>query len=117
MSGRIPRGNQFDTLSVDGSAYVGNDLLCGFPSEKDCDGDHNISTTDTHPSNEVDEQDQEDGKEKLFLNVIVSSGFGVGFWGLFCVLLVKKQKWWFPYWRFVDLVAVRIVGCIHKKGW
>ncbi|KAI3832875.1 hypothetical protein MKW92_002057 [Papaver armeniacum] len=110
LSGKIPRGNHFDTLSFDGSAFAGNNLLlCGLPTQMECMGDHNIST------GKADEEDQEDGKEKLLLYAIIGLGFGVGFWGLFCILLVKKHKWWFPYWRSIDFVAARIVGYIYKK--
>ncbi|XP_026412568.1 receptor-like protein 9DC3 isoform X2 [Papaver somniferum] len=115
LSDRIPRGNHFDTLSLDGSAFAGNDLLCGFPLVKVCDGDHFIDTSDTGPSSNVDEDDQEDGKEKFMLYAIVSVGFVVGFWGLFLVMLLKKQKWWFPYWKSLDSIAVRIVECFHRK--
>ncbi|KAI3835771.1 hypothetical protein MKW92_025119 [Papaver armeniacum] len=115
LSGRIPRGTHFDTLSLDGSAFAGNDLLCGFPTENDCEGDHKISTGSTNTSSEVDEDDQEDGKEKFLLYAIGAMGCAVGFWGLFFVLLLKKQKWWFPYWRTINSVAVKIVECIHKK--
>ncbi|KAI3971446.1 hypothetical protein MKW92_033617 [Papaver armeniacum] len=113
LSGKIPRGSHFDTLSVNGFAFAGNELLCGFPLEKLCN-DQYIDVGDT-PSSNVDGHSQEDANEKFLLYAIVSMGCAVGFWGLFCVLLVKKQKWWFPYWRFVDSVAVRIVGCIPKK--
>ncbi|KAI3924517.1 hypothetical protein MKW92_016654 [Papaver armeniacum] len=110
LSGKIPRGNHFDTLSFDGSAFAGNNLLlCGLPTQMECMGDHNVST------GKADEEDQEDGKEKLLLYAIIGLGFGVGFWGLFCILLVKKHKWWFPYWRSIDFVAARIVGYIYKK--
>ncbi|KAI3835774.1 hypothetical protein MKW92_025122 [Papaver armeniacum] len=115
LSGRIPRDSHFDTLSLDGSAFAGNDLLCGFPLVKVCDGDHFIDKGDTGPSNKVDEDDQEDGKERFMLYAIVAMGFVVGFWGLFLVMLLKKQIWWFPYWKNVDSVAVRIVECINKK--
>ncbi|XP_026415831.1 receptor-like protein EIX2 [Papaver somniferum] len=116
LSGRIPRGNHFDTLSVNGSAFVGNELLCGYPMENECNGDHNISTSDTNPPSKVGEDNQEDAKEKFLLYAIVSMGFVVGFWGFFFVLLLKKQNWWFPYWRIVDSIAVKIVeGCIHKN--
>ncbi|KAI3916479.1 hypothetical protein MKW92_007550 [Papaver armeniacum] len=39
----------------------------------------------------------------------VALGFIVGFWGLFFGLLIKKEKWWCGYWRFVDTVATKIV--------
>lgn len=116
LSGKIPRGNHFDTLSLEGSAFVGNEFLCGFPTEKDCEGKHSIGIDKTNPSSETDNDDKEDAKQKLLLYAIVSLGFGVGFWSLFLVLLLNKQKWWFPYWRIVDSVAVAIVKrCIHKN--
>ncbi|KAI3972333.1 hypothetical protein MKW92_035238, partial [Papaver armeniacum] len=34
LSGMIPRGAHFDLVSLDGSAYVGNSLLCGHPTNK-----------------------------------------------------------------------------------
>ncbi|XP_026444351.1 receptor-like protein 9DC3 [Papaver somniferum] len=115
LSCRIPRGNHFDTLNLDGSAFAGNHLLCGFPLKKDCEVDHNISTGSTNPSIKDSEDDREDKIEKLLLYAIVAMGFAAGFWGLFLVLLIKKQKWWFPYWRTINSVAVKIVkGCIHK---
>ncbi|KAI3971451.1 hypothetical protein MKW92_033622 [Papaver armeniacum] len=116
LSGKIPTGNHFDTLSLDGSAFAGNKLLCGLPTEKKCPGDHNASTNDTNPSRKVDEDDRKDSKERFLLYAIVAMGFVVGFWGLFLVLLLKKQKWWFPYWGVVGSIAVKIVeGCIQKK--
>ncbi|XP_026458339.1 LRR receptor-like serine/threonine-protein kinase GSO1 [Papaver somniferum] len=37
LSGMIPRGSHFDLVSLDGSAYVGNTLLCGHPTNKICE--------------------------------------------------------------------------------
>ncbi|KAI3962675.1 hypothetical protein MKW92_006104 [Papaver armeniacum] len=115
LSGRIPREPHFDTLSLDGSAFSGNDLLCGFPTQKLCEGNHNTSTSEANPSNKFDEVDREDAKEKLLLYAIASLGLGVGFWGMFIVLYLKKLKWWFPYWKFVDSIAVRIIDSIQKN--
>ncbi|XP_026431549.1 receptor-like protein 12 [Papaver somniferum] len=108
LSGRIPRGTHFETLSLDGSAFTGNNLLCGLPSEKVCEADESIITRDTHPGNEA----EEDGNEKLLLYSIVVLGFSVGFWGLFLVLLLKKEDWWFGYWRRIDYVAAKITKCL-----
>ncbi|KAI3962677.1 hypothetical protein MKW92_006106 [Papaver armeniacum] len=107
LSGKIPRESHFDTLSVDGLAFVGNELLCGFLTKTVCKGDQNASAS--NPTEEDDDVVREDVNDKLLLYAIVSLGFAVGFWGLFFVLLMKKQKWWFPYWRFIDLIAVRII--------
>ncbi|KAI3898831.1 hypothetical protein MKW92_036835 [Papaver armeniacum] len=115
LSGKIPRGPHFDTVSIDGSAFSGNELLCGYPTEKLCEGDLDTSTVHANPANEFDEVDGEDAKEKLLFYACVAFGFVVGFWGLFLVLFLKKQKWWFPYWKIVDSFAVRIIGYIQKK--
>lgn len=114
LSGKIPREAHFDTLSGDGSAYANNSLLCGFFTNKTCEADQRSSATDRSSPNESNEDGKEDVKDKLLLYAIVALGFGVGFWGLFFVLLIKKEKWWFGYWRFVDVVAVRVVNCMLK---
>ncbi|XP_026416064.1 LRR receptor-like serine/threonine-protein kinase GSO1 [Papaver somniferum] len=106
LSGRIPEGTHFETLSWDGSIFTGNDLLCGVPTEKICEGDQNISST-----NEVEDYDQENANE---LCIAVATGIGVGIWGLFFLLLIKKEKWWSGYWKFVDSIAVRTIRCFHK---
>lgn len=113
LSGKIPGGTHFETLSWDGSAFLGNDLLCGFPTDKACKGDQNITVGDTLIF-EVEEDDQEDANERLLFYGIMAMGFAVGFWGLFSVLLLRKEKWWFRYWTFIDSVAIRIICCIHK---
>ncbi|KAI3957628.1 hypothetical protein MKW92_024837 [Papaver armeniacum] len=107
LSGRIPRGDHFDTLGVDGWAYVGNDVLCGEPTKKLCYGD-------TKRTMETEVDDEEKAKERILFYGVIALGFEVGFWGLFIVLFLKKQNRWFPYWRFVDSVAIRIVGCIQR---
>ncbi|XP_026415924.1 LRR receptor-like serine/threonine-protein kinase GSO1 [Papaver somniferum] len=108
LSGTIPRGPHFDTLSGDGSAYLNNSLLCGFYTNNTCEADQRTDATDGNSPNE-------DDKDKLLLYAIVALGFAVGFWGLFFVLLLKKQKWWFPYWRLVDVVAVGVADCMWKN--
>ncbi|XP_026415904.1 LRR receptor-like serine/threonine-protein kinase GSO1 [Papaver somniferum] len=115
LSGRIPRGPHFDTLSGDGSAYLNNSLLCGFYTNNTCEADQRTDATDGNSPNEGHEDDKEDAKDKLLQYAIVSLGFAVGFWGLFFVLLLKKQKWWFPYWRLVDVVAVGVANCMWKN--
>ncbi|KAI3903110.1 hypothetical protein MKW92_005717 [Papaver armeniacum] len=114
LSGRVPRGTHFDTLSVYGWAYVGNDFLCGEPSKRICDGDQAARTRDTSHTNESEEDVQEDANERILFYGVIALGFAIGFWGLFFVLLLKKVKWWFPYWRIVDRVAVRIIDCFRR---
>ncbi|XP_026416006.1 putative receptor like protein 25 [Papaver somniferum] len=111
LSGRIPREPHFDTLSGDGSAYANNSLLCGFYTNHTCEGDQISNATDKTPY-ESYEDNKNDAKEKLLLYAIVSLGFGVGFWGLFLVLLLKKEKWWFGYRILVDVVALRVANCL-----
>ncbi|KAI3938909.1 hypothetical protein MKW92_012532 [Papaver armeniacum] len=111
LSGKVPRSPHFDTLSLDGSAFSGNELLCGFPTKKLCNGDTNTSIGDVI----VDEVDPEDAKEKMLLYAIVALGFVLGFWGLYLILFLKRNQWWFPYWKMVDSVTVRIIGYIQNK--
>ncbi|KAI3849181.1 hypothetical protein MKW92_046575 [Papaver armeniacum] len=99
FSGRIPRGEHFDTLSGDGSVYANNSLLCGFLTNRTCDTDQNSITNDKH----VD----------WLVYSFMALGFGVGFWGPFFVLLIRKEKWWFGYWRLVDIVAVRVTRLVY----
>ncbi|KAI3942746.1 hypothetical protein MKW92_045603 [Papaver armeniacum] len=49
--------------------------------------------------------EKNDGLCWLMVYSAVILGFIVGFWSLFFVLLIKKAKWWFGYWSFVDAVA------------
>ncbi|KAI3903116.1 hypothetical protein MKW92_005723 [Papaver armeniacum] len=114
LIGRIPIGLHLDTLSGDGSAYANNSLLCGFSVNKTCADDQKSNATDADGNfpSEGYEDDKENVKDKLLLYAIVALGFGFGFWGLFFVLICKKEKWWFRYWRLVDLVAVRVANCM-----
>lgn len=107
LSGKIPREPHFDTLSGDGSAYANNSLLCSYLTNITCTNDER---SDASPTEIDGEDDPENAKDKLLLYVIVALGYGVGIWGLFLVLLVKKEKWWLGYWRLVDVVAVGVVG-------
>ncbi|XP_026420551.1 receptor like protein 23-like [Papaver somniferum] len=111
LSGRIPRGLHFDTLSEDGSAYVGNSFLCGFPIKNICESNQSSDTSD---SNSLDENGQNDTRDKWYFYGILALGFIVGFWGLFFGLLMNKETWWFGYWRAVDIVVVKIVQFFAK---
>ncbi|KAI3958232.1 hypothetical protein MKW92_030158 [Papaver armeniacum] len=114
LNGLIPRkiGNLMMLRSRDGSSYLNNSLLCGFYTNNTCEVDRRTEATD---GNSPNEDDKEDAKDKLLLYAIVALGFAVGFWGLFFVLLLKKQKWWFPYWRLVNVVAVGVANCMWKN--
>ncbi|KAI3934353.1 hypothetical protein MKW92_048886 [Papaver armeniacum] len=111
LSGKIPRGPHFDTLGGDGSTYVNNTFLCGYLTENACEDDQSSNTDKTSTP---DEDGQEDTRDNWYFFGVVSLGFIVGFWGLFFGLLLKKDKWWFGYWRFVDSVAVKMVQFFLK---
>ncbi|XP_026431623.1 putative receptor like protein 25 [Papaver somniferum] len=114
LSGRIPRGTHFDTLSLDGSAFAGNNLLCGFPTRNSCKSEQNVAK-DSEEDDQEDASEVEDAKEKFLFYSIVALGFVAGFWGLFFILLPRKQKWWFGYWRLVDSVAIIIARYMQRN--
>ncbi|KAI3942258.1 hypothetical protein MKW92_006425 [Papaver armeniacum] len=106
LSGMIPRGAHFDLVSLDGSAYVGNTLLCGHPTNKIC-----VSSGSSVPNSEGKAND----KPVIYASFVV--GIGTGLWGFVFVLLLllNKKNWWFGYWRFIDTVALRIVRYVLKN--
>ncbi|XP_026400480.1 receptor-like protein 37 [Papaver somniferum] len=108
LSGRIPTDAHFQTLGADGSTFIGNDYLCGVPTKKHCDGDP-IGPTGDNTNLNVEDEDATRDKLLLFGSVIL--GVAVGFWGLFLVLLCRKEKWWFVYWRIVDNVVDKLTRC------
>ncbi|XP_026431661.1 receptor-like protein 45 [Papaver somniferum] len=114
LSGRIPEDAHFQTLSTDGSAYLGNKFLCGVPTERLCEGDL-IVPTSSITNAYMQEEDKDSAREKGLLYGAVTLGVGVGFGGLFLVLLCRKEKWWSGYWRVVDTTAERITDGIWKK--
>ncbi|XP_026459822.1 receptor-like protein 36 [Papaver somniferum] len=113
LSGQIPKWIHFSTLGGDGWAFVGNALLYGEPTKNVCE----VEEDDKKKDDQEDDQEnyQEDTNEKLILYSIISLGFILGFWGLFFVMLIKKEKWWFPYWRFIDSIVVVIIRCIQSE--
>ncbi|KAI3888388.1 hypothetical protein MKW92_006704 [Papaver armeniacum] len=114
LSGRIPEDKHFQTLSLDGSAYLGNDLLCGVPIKKRCEGDP-IGPTSSNTNDNTGEDDEDGAREKILLIGSVILGVGVGFWGLFLGLLCRKEKWWFGYWRVINIIVVKITSCTWEK--
>ncbi|XP_026441684.1 receptor-like protein 9DC3 [Papaver somniferum] len=117
LSGRVPEDVHFQGLGGDGSAFLGNELLCGVPTKKRCDGDPIGPTSSGGTGDNTNlhvTRDEDGARDKMLLLVSVILGVGVGFWGLFLGLLCRKN-WWFGYWRVVDTVAGKIGGCIKKK--
>ncbi|XP_026431521.1 LRR receptor-like serine/threonine-protein kinase GSO2 [Papaver somniferum] len=99
LSGRIPDDAHFQSPGVDGLAFLGNEFLCGIPTKKHCEGDP-VGPTSNKPDDNTNVNVEEEEN---------------GFWGPFLVLICKKEKWWFRYWRAVDTAASRLTGCISKN--
>ncbi|KAI3972326.1 hypothetical protein MKW92_035231 [Papaver armeniacum] len=109
LSGMIPRGAHFDLVSLDGSAYIGNDFLCGYPTNKICEQvNPSISLPNIGKRNDI----------PVFYSAFVI-GIGTGIWGFVLVLvfvfLLSKKNWWLGYWRFIDSVALRISAYVLKS--
>ncbi|XP_026431545.1 receptor-like protein 20 [Papaver somniferum] len=79
LSGRIPHnvgymtGTHFDTLSLDGSAFAGNNLLCGFPTQNSCESEQN-DATGSEEDDQQDASEAEDAKERFLFYSIVALG-------------------------------------------
>ncbi|KAI3840550.1 hypothetical protein MKX03_007431 [Papaver bracteatum] len=86
LSGKIPPFKS----SFSAASFEGNKRLYGWP------------LADKEP---ISGCEKNDGLCWLMIYSAVILGFIVGFWSLFFVLLIKKAKWWFRYWSFVDAVA------------
>ena len=98
LSGRIPTGNQLQTLD-DPSIYENNPALCGHPTTVKCPGDEEPPKPRSG-DNEEDENENRDGFEIKWFYVSVGSGFAVGFWGV-CGTLIVKNSWRHAYFRLV----------------
>ncbi|KAI3902125.1 hypothetical protein MKW92_008534 [Papaver armeniacum] len=115
LSGRIPRGAHFDTLSVDGSAFSGNELLCGYPIKKLCEGDRNTSINDANPTNDIDEDDGEDEIEKFLIGNMLLLPWGLELdLGVFLYFSYLKRSCG-SHRRFVNSIAVRIVNYFENN--
>ncbi|XP_021297134.1 LRR receptor-like serine/threonine-protein kinase GSO2 isoform X2 [Herrania umbratica] len=91
LSGRIPSSTQMQTMEV--SAFVGNQALCGPPVTQQCPEDE--ATQGQPPNGEI-----EDEFNKWFY-AGMGVGFFIGFWGGFAPLLLKRS-WRHAYFRFLD---------------
>ncbi|XVF34508.1 hypothetical protein REPUB_Repub18cG0064600 [Reevesia pubescens] len=107
LTGRIPTGNQLQTLN-DSSNYEGNPLLCGVPLQTRCAGDNSPSTPSSHGG---------DGgsKDKLWLYLSIAMGFAVGFWSV-CGTLIVKESWRHAYYRYVDDLKEKMLLWIALKA-
>ncbi|XP_048423949.1 receptor-like protein EIX2 [Pyrus x bretschneideri] len=106
LVGRFPTGNQLQTLNFS-SIYVGNQWLCGVPLSTKCPEDDTFIAKDAKEENE-------DGKDKLWLYVSVVFGFIVGFWGV-CGTLILKTSWRYAYFQFFDDIKDKVALAIALK--
>ncbi|KAI3892344.1 hypothetical protein MKW92_015263 [Papaver armeniacum] len=106
LSGPVPDIKAFKDAPVD--ALKNNKGLCG-------NGFRGLKPCNTNPTIETEEDAKEHANERILFYGVIALGFGVGFWGLFLVLLLKKEKWWFPYWRIINSIVIRIIGCTQKN--
>jgi len=92
LSGKIPSGNQLQVLDDQASIYIGNPGLCGSPLKKKCPETNLVpSVAEGH----------KDGSGDVFHFLGMSSGFVIGLWTVFCILLFKT-KWRMVCFTFYD---------------
>ncbi|XP_039135222.1 receptor-like protein EIX1 [Dioscorea cayenensis subsp. rotundata] len=99
LSGKIPSGNQFNTFT-DPSIYTGNHL-CGFPLTDNCT--KGGGPIQEKPSN----GNEDDDGEIVWMYIGFLSGFAVGFWTIWGVLIFKN-KWRYAYFRYTDTTCENI---------
>ncbi|KAJ0016892.1 hypothetical protein Pint_11466 [Pistacia integerrima] len=72
LSGKIPSGQHFETQNINGSAYIGNELLCGDPLGISCTGKSNSSTSES-----VKVEDATDNWRNIYWRTIDRIAFGI----------------------------------------
>ncbi|KAL5549680.1 hypothetical protein UlMin_004911 [Ulmus minor] len=119
LFGKIPKGNQLQTLT-DPSIYAGNLKLCGDPLPDKCPGDEE----QVQPPMSIGLENEEHGEgksEKFWFFFVVYCGYATGLWGVFGILIVKKN-WRIAYFRYADktkdwvlvMVAVQVARLKRK---
>ncbi|KAG8381599.1 hypothetical protein BUALT_Bualt06G0138200 [Buddleja alternifolia] len=103
LSGKIPTGNQLQTLE-DPPIYDGNPELCGAPLLKKCRNDKASNDENNHAATR-----EGDRAEKIHLYGVIISGFATGFWGFIGVLIFEKS-WRQAYFRFIEVVDAKMLG-------
>ncbi|WRX11571.1 Leucine-rich repeat - like 10 [Theobroma cacao] len=91
LSGRIPSSTQLQTINA--SAFVGNQALCGPPITQQC-------PEDNKPQGHATYDGHGDEFSKWFY-AGMGLGFCLGFWGV-CGTLLLKRSWRHAYFRFLD---------------
>ncbi|KAL3535005.1 hypothetical protein ACH5RR_003466 [Cinchona calisaya] len=107
LSGRIPSGNQLQTLN-DPSTYQGNRGLYGKLLLNNCSGDTNI------PAAFYDKGHHESDHVEWFCAGI-GTGFAIGLVGVLGVLHFKKS-WRYAYFKFVENAHNRLCVMIALKA-
>ncbi|GLT69558.1 hypothetical protein SLA2020_417000 [Shorea laevis] len=112
LSGKIPNGNQLQTLD-DSSIYEGNSLLCGPPLSTKCSEDETKPRVTPNGGNRVA---NENGREieSFSFYISMAAGFIVGFWGV-CGTLIIKTSWRQAYFRSFDNLKDKIVVFVMVK--
>ncbi|KAL6196888.1 hypothetical protein ACLB2K_032501 [Fragaria x ananassa] len=122
LAGRIPKGNQLQTLDDSLSIYEGNPSLCGIPLSAKCPGDSTPASRTNHDNN-AEDNNNDDGNGVLWFYVSIILGFVLGFWGV-CGTLIVKRSWRYAYFQFFDNIKDKIalaiasrVARLQRKTW
>ncbi|OAY69016.1 Phytosulfokine receptor 1 [Ananas comosus] len=92
LSVQIPTEGQFDTLN-NPSIYMDNYYLCGPPTKNNC------SKEEPNPYPKRD--DNNETHETIWLYLGMGSGFVIGFWGVY-VMLLFRRSWRIAYFQMTD---------------
>ncbi|WRX12218.1 Leucine-rich repeat - like 10 [Theobroma cacao] len=90
LSGKIPLGTQLQSL--DASAFIGNQALCGPPITQECP---KSGTLQAQPP----EEERDEFSRWLYIGMGI--GFFMAFWGVIGTLLLKRS-WRHAYFRLLD---------------
>ncbi|XP_026380161.1 receptor-like protein EIX2 isoform X4 [Papaver somniferum] len=111
LSGKIPVGTQLQGLPE--SSFVGNGRLCGAPLN-DCNvGDVEDKQGLGSVDNET-EKEKEEWFEMKWFYISVALGFAIGCWG-FCGVLLVNQSWRVAYFKFLDVIAIKLCNCCSRS--
>ncbi|XP_050104870.1 tyrosine-sulfated glycopeptide receptor 1-like [Malus sylvestris] len=97
LQGQIPSGTQLQTFNA--SAFEGNPGLCGFPLPNECQ-------KKSPGSDMTKDREHDTGNGIPWLQISVSLGFIVGFWGV-CGPLALSRSWRYAYFEFFSNVVDR----------
>ncbi|KAF8412998.1 hypothetical protein HHK36_000970 [Tetracentron sinense] len=108
FSGKIPFSTQLQSFSA--LNYIGNPELCGAPLLINC-------TRNEESEGNTSVGDDEEESEITWFYLSMVPGFVVGFWGVFSVLLFKKN-WRYAYFQFLeDKIEHIYVTSVLKLSW